>query len=133
MAKIYDKPMSRELLMRLSRLKLEDQGSMLLVKRINQALVATAADRAVNDLDERKIQVAFNDRAVRKELIGKGMVLDDSVSGYRIISKDGKSARLMGPTGELIGNFSSVDDARRRANKLTMMQLRRDTKKAYAP
>lgn len=133
MAKLYDKPMSRELLMRLSRLKLEDQGSMLLAKRINQALVATAADRAVNDLDERKIQVAFNDRAVRKELIGKGMVLDDSVSGYRIISKDGKTARLMGPTGQVIGYFNSVDDARRRANKLTMMQLRRDTKKAYAP
>lgn len=133
-AHIFESGPVRDGLIKLSRLNIEAPEAGALAKRINQAWQVTGNEFALKQLEERNVQLAFNDKALRKEMIGQGYVLDDSLSGYRIISKDGQKARLLGPTGQLMGIYDSVDAARKRANLDAYKRAKKDIKdQSYAP
>jgi SAM-dependent methyltransferase len=57
------------------------------------------------------------------EPMGKGSVATDKRTGWRMVSKDGRSQRLYRPDGTLHGIYSSADEAKLVLNKLSLKAL----------
>ena len=67
------------------------------------------------------------------EPMGNGSVATDKRTGWRMVSKDGRSQRLYRPDGTLHGVYSSADEAKLVLNKLMLKDAHTQLKKSYAP
>lgn len=62
------------------------------------------------------------------EPMGNGSVATDKRTGWRMVSKDGKSQRLYRPDGTLHGVYSSAEEAKLALNKLMLKDAERQMK-----
>jgi hypothetical protein len=67
-----------------------------------------------------KAQGNFQPADTIAETLGTGTVITDKRTGWRMVSKDGRSQRLYRPDGTLHGIYSSADEAKIVLNKLTL-------------
>jgi hypothetical protein len=67
-----------------------------------------------------RILANFQPADALKESLGAGSVNTDTRTGFRLVSKDGKSQRLFDPNGKLVGVFASEEDAVNSLDKMTL-------------
>lgn len=113
LARAYESPVVRKLLMDLPRLKNNSNEQIAAIKRISEALGAEASNYEQERL--RNKQLTFIPENTVTEQLGNGTIATDNSTGYRIISRDNKKYNLHAPDNKRVGIFDDFEHARNRA------------------
>jgi hypothetical protein len=115
LARFFESPVTRKLLMALPRVKNNSDEQHSLLKRIGESINADISNYEAERT--RNVRQTFLPENVQQEQLGNGVVMTDGSTGYRILSKDGKRFGLYAPDNSRIGIFSSQEQAQKRAEK----------------
>jgi hypothetical protein len=116
LARMYESKAMRDTLSALSKVPAASAQEQLLLNRFNSMVQITAAEDLVSEFKKQGSQVTFNPRFVKTDKVGDGFVQDDTTTGLRMVSKDGKKFRVFDRNGSTIGIYDSYERAQKQTN-----------------
>lgn len=115
LAKIFESPATRKLLMALPRVKNNSDEQFALLKRIGESINADISNYEAEKA--RNVQQTFLPENVQQEQMPFGAVTTDTVTGYRIVKSPKNNFHLYAPDNSMIGVFASEKKALKRAEQ----------------
>jgi hypothetical protein len=123
LAKAIESKAMRETLTTLAKVPPASAQQQVLLNRFNTLIQGAAAADLVSEFRKQGSQVAFNPRFVKSEKLDSGFVQDDTATGLRMVSPDGKKFRIFDRDGSTIGIYDSYEKAQKASNDRTLRTL----------
>jgi len=128
LAKAIESKAMRETLTALAKVPPASTQQQVLLNRFNTLIQGAAAADLVSEFRKQGSQVAFNPAYVKSEKIDAGFVQDDTATGLRMVSPNGKKFRVFDKDGSTIGIYDSYEKAQKAANDRTLRILESQAK-----
>jgi hypothetical protein len=129
LGRLYETPGVRKLLMQMPKVAAGSPEEFALSKRITQAMQSTMQQQAINDIERKKMPVAFMDKASTREALNNGYVVSDNVNGMKIVYT-GDRFKLFDSNGRPAGIFRSEQEAKDKATKDVVSRIKRELKQS---
>lgn len=117
-ARIYESPAVRDILLALPKVTRGTPEEARLFKRLTEATHAMIGKELIKNTEEPDKQITFLKDSTTRENAGTGFVSTDRDTGYRMVSKTGKTIQLYSPGGVMLGIFSNPESAQKAADKM---------------